>query len=45
MEVYRQQAEEKRRVEAEKIALLTGDPFDPEVGRIYIIYTPEVVDG
>jgi len=32
---FRKQAEEKNRREAEERALLTGDPFDPEVDLIY----------
>lgn len=31
VQVYQQQAEEKRRRDAEKMDMLTGDPFDPEV--------------
>ena len=31
VQVFREQAEQKRRADAEKMALLTGDPFDPEV--------------
>ncbi|XP_067946090.1 protein DDI1 homolog 2-like [Watersipora subatra] len=31
VEVFQRQTEEKKRADAEKMALLTGDPFDPEV--------------